>query len=183
MEDNIQEMYKKARKAFETVEYWPQEKVDEMVLAVGYEWSKESTAKELARLAVDESGIGVYEDKVGKIQSKTKGSLWDMRNAKTCGIVEELPEIGIVKFAKPIGVIAIQSYNIAGAYDVSHEEVLVTIASQAAVAIQNARLYEGTDEALARRVQEMASILRTTSEGIMVTDLFKIRNHIQKNNS
>ena len=106
MEDNIQEMYKKARKAFEIIEYWPQEKVDEMVLAVGYEWSKESTAKELARLAVDESGIGVYEDKVGKIQSKTKGSLWDMRDAKTCGIVEELPEIGIVKFAKPIGVIA-----------------------------------------------------------------------------
>jgi hypothetical protein len=29
--DNIQEMYKKARAAFKEVEYWPQEKVDEMV--------------------------------------------------------------------------------------------------------------------------------------------------------
>jgi sulfoacetaldehyde dehydrogenase len=106
MADNIQEMYARARKAFETIEYWPQDKVDEMVLAVGYEWQKPETAKELARLAVDESGIGVYEDKVAKIQSKTRGSLWDMRDAKTCGIVEEVPELGLVKFAKPMGVIA-----------------------------------------------------------------------------
>ena len=106
MEDNIQEMYARARKAFEIVEHWPQEKVDEMVLAAGYQWQKEETAKELARLAVDESGIGVYEDKVAKIQSKTRGSLWDMRDAKTCGIVEEDPENGLVKLAKPMGVIA-----------------------------------------------------------------------------
>ncbi|MBN2293074.1 MAG: aldehyde dehydrogenase family protein [Pirellulales bacterium] len=106
MEDNIQEMYAKARKAFEIIEYWPQEKVDEMVLAAGWEWQKPETAEVLARMAVDESGIGVYEDKVAKIQSKTRGSLWDMRDAKTCGIVEEDKEKGLVKFAKPMGVIA-----------------------------------------------------------------------------
>ena len=106
MQDNIQEMYARARKAFEVVEYWPQEKVDEMVLAAGWEWQKEDTAKALARLAVDESGIGVYEHKVAKIQSKTRGSLWDMRHARTCGIVEEDQEKGLVKFAKPMGVIA-----------------------------------------------------------------------------
>ncbi len=106
MEDNIQEMYAKARKAFEIVEHWPQEKVDEMVLAAGWEWQKPETAEVLARMAVDESGIGVYEDKVAKIQSKTRGSLWDMRDAKTCGIVEEDKENGLVKFAKPMGVIA-----------------------------------------------------------------------------
>lgn len=76
--------------------------------------------------------------------------------------------VPILAEQEPIGVIAIQSYDTAGAYDISHEEVLVTIASQAAVAIQNARLYERTDEALARRVQEMASILRTAGEGIML---------------
>ncbi len=106
MQDNIQKMYARARKAFEVVEYWPQKKVDEMVLAAGWEWQKEETAKALARLAVDESGIGVYEHKVAKIQSKTRGSLWDMRNARTCGIVEEDEANGLVKFAKPMGVIA-----------------------------------------------------------------------------
>ena len=94
------------RRAFEIVEHWPQEKVDEMALAAGYEWQKDETAQELARLAVDESGIGVYEDKVAKIQSKTRGSLWDMHDAKTCDVVEEDPERGLVKFAKPMGVIA-----------------------------------------------------------------------------
>ncbi len=106
MEDNIQEMYERARKAFEEVEFWPQEKVDEMVAAVGWEWQKKETAEVLARLAVDESCIGVYEDKVAKIQSKTRGSLWDMKGVKTCGIIEEDKKKGLIKFAKPMGVIA-----------------------------------------------------------------------------
>jgi PAS domain S-box-containing protein len=72
---------------------------------------------------------------------------------------------------EPIGVIAIQSYTKTEAYDISHQEILVTIAAQAAVAIQNARLYERTDEALARRVQELASVLQTTGEGILLLDV------------
>ncbi|HHS97690.1 MAG TPA: GAF domain-containing protein [Chloroflexi bacterium] len=67
-----------------------------------------------------------------------------------------------------LGVIALQSYTIPEAYDASHREVLTTIAAQAAVALQNARLYARTDEALARRVQELNSILRTTREGMML---------------
>ena len=106
MEDNIQEMYERAKKAFEEVEFWPQEKVDEMVQAVGWEWQKEETRKALAKLAVDESGIGVYEDKLNKIKTKTLGTLWDQRGAKTCGLIEEDKERGIRKYAKPIGVIA-----------------------------------------------------------------------------
>jgi len=106
MADNIQEMYEKARKAFEEVEFWPQEKVDEMVAAVGWEWQKEETAKALARLAVDESGIGVYEDKVAKVKSKTRGTMWDFRGVKTCGVVEEDKKKGLKILAKPMGVIA-----------------------------------------------------------------------------
>jgi sulfoacetaldehyde dehydrogenase len=102
----VEELYQRARKAFEEVEFWPQEKVDEMVAAVGWEWQKPEVAQELARLAVDESGIGVYEDKVAKIQSKTKGTLWDMKGVITCGLVEEDKERGLRIFAKPMGVVA-----------------------------------------------------------------------------
>lgn len=105
-QDNVAEMYRKAQAAFETVRFWPQEKVDEMVQAVGWEWQKEPVREELARLAVDESGIGVFEDKKAKIRSKTLGTLWDQRGAKTCGLVEEDHSRGIRKYAKPIGVIA-----------------------------------------------------------------------------
>ena len=106
MTDNIQEMYARARKAFEMIESWPQEKVDEMVAAAGWEWQKETTAIALARLAVDESGIGVYEDKVAKIQSKTRGTMRDLVGANTCGLIREDKAKGLKIFAKPMGVIA-----------------------------------------------------------------------------
>jgi len=106
MEDNIQEMYQRARKAFDGVRFWPQEKVDEMVQAVAWELLKDDVRHKLGHLAVDESGIGNAEDKVNKIKNKTLGTLWDMRNAKTCDLIEENKALGIRKFAKPIGVIA-----------------------------------------------------------------------------
>jgi sulfoacetaldehyde dehydrogenase len=106
MEDNIQEMYANARQAFRTVEFWPQEKVDEMVQAVAWELLKEDVRHKLGYMAVDESDIGNAEDKVNKIKNKTLGTLWDMRNAKTCGLIEENKALGIRKYAKPIGVIA-----------------------------------------------------------------------------
>ena len=106
MSDEIKEMYERARKAFEKVEFWPQEKVDEMVAAAGWEWQKPETAKALARLAVDESGIGVYEHKVAKIQSKTRGTMRDLIGQKTCGLIREDKEKGLKIFAKPMGVIA-----------------------------------------------------------------------------
>ena len=106
MEDNIQEMYAKARKAFREIEFWPQEKVDEMVQAVAWELMRDDVRHKLGHMAVDESNIGNAEDKVNKIKNKTLGTLYDMRNAKTCGMIEENKALGIRKFAKPIGVIA-----------------------------------------------------------------------------
>ncbi len=106
MEDNIQEMYDRARKAFREVEFWPQETVDEMVQAVAWELLRDDVRHKLGYMAVEESNIGNAEDKVNKIKNKTLGTLWDMRNAKTCGLIEENKALGIRKYAKPIGVIA-----------------------------------------------------------------------------
>ena len=106
MSDNIPEMYRKARAAFKEVEFLPQERVDEICAAVGWELQKEETAKELAHLAVSESGIGVYEDKVHKVQNKTRGMMRDMIGQKTCGLVREDKEKGLRIYAKPMGVVA-----------------------------------------------------------------------------
>jgi signal transduction histidine kinase len=70
-----------------------------------------------------------------------------------------------------LGVISVQSHSTYNLYDQTHEELLTAIASQAALAIQNARLYDRTDQALARRVQELDSILRSVDEGILLLDL------------
>jgi len=106
MEANIQEMYSRARKAFEEVEFWPQEKVDEMVAAVAWEWQKDETTKALARLEVEDGKLGVYDDKVSKIRNKTRGTIFDLRGVKTCGLVREDKKRGLKIFAKPIGVVA-----------------------------------------------------------------------------
>ena len=106
VKDNIQEMYANARIAFKKVEYWPQDEVDVMVQAVAWELLKEDVRHKLGYMAVEESNIGNAEDKVNKIKNKTLGTLWDMRDAKTCGLIEENKALGIRKYAKPIGVIA-----------------------------------------------------------------------------
>lgn len=104
--DNIKLMYERAKKAFQIVEYWPQEKVDEMCAAVGWEWQKPENLHAMAKLAVDEGKIGVYEDKVSKIKNKVRGTMWDFRGVKTCGLVREDKKRGIKVYAKPIGVVA-----------------------------------------------------------------------------
>ena len=68
----------------------------------------------------------------------------------------------------PIGVIAVQSYDQASLFDDWHQDVLMTIATQAAMAIQNAQRYAQTGNELARHVQELNSILSTIHEGILL---------------
>jgi sulfoacetaldehyde dehydrogenase len=56
-------------------------------------------------MGVDESGIGDPESRVGK-RFKVMGILRDVLRQKSIGVIEELPEKGIVKYAKPVGLIA-----------------------------------------------------------------------------
>jgi sulfoacetaldehyde dehydrogenase len=105
MTDNLIEMVRRARTAQKQIEFWSQEKVDEMVLAVGWEGYKRETAEACARMAVDETGLGVYEDKIIKQQKKTLGVIRDLSGVMTVGVIERIPELGLMKIAKPVGVI------------------------------------------------------------------------------
>ncbi len=105
MNEVLQDMLDRAKKAYEAVEHWPQEKVDEMVLAAAWEAIKPENAKECAELAVKETKMGIYENKYAKHRNKVLGALRDMEGAQTTGIVEENREKGIFKVIKPMGVI------------------------------------------------------------------------------
>ncbi len=105
MADNLQEMLEKARAAQKIVEYWPQEKVDEMVAAAGWEVYKQENAEACARMAAEETGMGIYKDKLVKHQKKTLGTLRDLDGIKTVGVIEEDKAKGLIKIAKPVGVI------------------------------------------------------------------------------
>ena len=96
----------RARAAQEAIADWDQERVDELVTAVGWAIVRKDHAESLAQLAVDEGGFGTYADKLTKIQRRVNGLLADMRDMKTVGIVEEDPARGLVKIAKPVGVVA-----------------------------------------------------------------------------
>ena len=60
---------------------------------------------ELAKLAVETTGLGNVKDKVLKNHRKTLGLMRDIKNIKTCGIVREDCAKGITEIARPIGVI------------------------------------------------------------------------------
>jgi sulfoacetaldehyde dehydrogenase len=105
MSEEILQLVAKARAAQEQIEFWSQEQVDEMVTAAGWESFERSHAEACARSAVDETGMGVYDDKVAKHQKKTLGTLRDLHGLRTVGIIEENKEKGLIKIAKPVGVI------------------------------------------------------------------------------
>ena len=82
-----------------------QARVDEAVTALAWSLYKPERAEALARMAVEDTGLGNASDKVIKNQRKTFGTLRDLMRVKSVGIIEELPELGLVKYAKPVGVV------------------------------------------------------------------------------
>ncbi|MEN1762311.1 aldehyde dehydrogenase family protein, partial [Anoxynatronum sibiricum] len=62
-------------------------------------------AEALAKMAVEETRMGVYEDKVAKNKGKSKVIWNDLKDKKSVGVLRHLEEEGLVEIAKPIGVI------------------------------------------------------------------------------
>ena len=104
--DEVTAVVRRAADAARAIEHYSQDQVDELVTAVAWAVVREDRARELARLAVDEGGFGNYQDKIIKIGKRVTGVLADMAGMRTVGVVEEIPEAGLVKIAKPVGVVA-----------------------------------------------------------------------------
>jgi succinate-semialdehyde dehydrogenase len=101
--ETIQAMMQKARTAQALYAEFSQEQVDNCVRAIAkvvYD-----NAETLARLAVDETKMGVYEDKVAKNKGKSKVIWNDLKDKKSIGILRTIQDTGITEIAKPIGVI------------------------------------------------------------------------------
>ena len=104
--DEVAAVVARARAAARAIEHYSQEQVDALVTAVAWAVVRKDHAEALARLAVDEGGFGNYADKVAKINKRVTGVLADMTGLRTVGVVEEQPAAGLVKIAKPVGVVA-----------------------------------------------------------------------------
>ncbi len=102
----IAEQIARARAAMATLKGAGQARIDEAVTAIAWAIYKPEHASELAELAVADTGLGNVPDKITKNTRKTFGTLRDLMRAKTVGIIEEDPAKGLVKYAKPVGVVA-----------------------------------------------------------------------------
>lgn len=102
-EKYIQELIEKSKTAQSKYEKFSQEKVDNIVKSIAkivYD-----RAEELADMAVKETQMGVYEDKVAKNRGKSK-TIWNnLKDKKTVGIIESDETKKLWKIAKPKGVV------------------------------------------------------------------------------
>jgi acetaldehyde dehydrogenase (acetylating) len=81
-----------------------QAETDRVVEAMGRAAAAE--AERLARMAVDETGMGRFEDKVLKNRFASEDVLRYVLPLKTVGVIRDLPEIGVTELAVPMGVVA-----------------------------------------------------------------------------
>ena len=101
----IEAVVQRARTAQRAYETWSQEQVDMVVTAAGWAIVEPARNRELAELAVLDTGIGNVEDKVRKNQRKTLGLLRDLQGARSVGLISEDAARGIVEIARPVGVV------------------------------------------------------------------------------
>ena len=102
--EKLTEAIARVRKAQQVFATYTQEQVDKIFLAAASAANKARIP--LAKMAVEETGMGIVEDKVIKNNYASEYIYNAYKDTKTCGIIEEDKAFGIKKVADPIGVIA-----------------------------------------------------------------------------
>ncbi len=102
----IADLIARGRAAMEAYENHDQARIDDAVTALAWSIYEPGRARELAELAVRDTGLGNVPSKITKNTRKIFGTLRDLSRVRSTGIIEELPERGLVKYGKPVGVVA-----------------------------------------------------------------------------
>jgi sulfoacetaldehyde dehydrogenase len=103
--EQVDELVARGRAALKAFEEATQEQVDRLCQAMAWAVANETTFMRLAVMGVEESGIGDSESRVTK-RFKVMGILRDVLRQRSIGVIEELADKGIMKYAKPVGLIA-----------------------------------------------------------------------------
>tara|TARA_B100001109_G_scaffold136779_1_gene111222 strand:+ start:1146 stop:2516 length:1371 start_codon:yes stop_codon:yes gene_type:complete len=103
-DSSIQELVSNAREAQSIYESFKQDQVDAIVRDIGkYVFDN---AEPLARMAVDETDMGSYDDKVLKNKGKARVIWNNLKDKKSRGVIGEDSDANLVMVAKPMGVVA-----------------------------------------------------------------------------
>ena len=100
----LDEIFARARAALAIIETNDQARDDRLCQAVAWAVSNKVTFTRLVAEGIEESGLGDPVSRMGK-RMKIRGVLRDALRQKSVGIIEELPEKGLVKYGKPAGII------------------------------------------------------------------------------
>ncbi len=103
---SVEELVRRSRLAMAELVDAEQQRVDEIVTAIAWAIYEDGNAAELANMAVKDTRLGNADDKIIKNKRKTFGTLRDLMRVRTVGVIEEDPARGLVKYAKPVGVVA-----------------------------------------------------------------------------
>ena len=102
--DALEKKIDEVRKAQQIFSNYTQEQVDKIFTAAAI--AANQARIPLAKMAVEETGMGIVEDKVIKNHYASEYIYNAYRDTKTCGVIEEDSAYGTKKFAEPIGVVA-----------------------------------------------------------------------------
>ena len=102
--DELLERISQIREAQKIYSTYTQEQVDEIFRQAAL--AANNARIKLAKMAVEESGMGIVEDKVIKNHFASEYIYNKYKNEKTCGVIEKDEAFGITKVAEPIGVVA-----------------------------------------------------------------------------
>ena len=102
--ETLQKAFERVRKAQEKFSNYDQKEVDKIFKAAAI--AANQMRIPLAKLAVEETGMGIVEDKIIKNHYAAEYIYNKYKDEKTCGVIEEDESFGIKKIAEPIGVIA-----------------------------------------------------------------------------
>lgn len=102
-EQQILDLVERSRAAQKVLETYDQKKTDEIVRM--FAKVVFDNADPLAKMAVEETRMGVYEDKIKKNQGKARIIWSGLKGKKSMGILRRIEEEGLVEVAKPMGVV------------------------------------------------------------------------------
>ena len=103
--DYIETLIQRAKTAQREIAEISQEGIDRICQAIAWEVYCNENVEILAKVAVEETGMGTQKDKITKHKNKVGGVLADVLKAKSVGLIECDPARGLRKYAKPVGVI------------------------------------------------------------------------------
>ena len=102
--ESLEKALKKLRAAQEEFSTYSQEQVDKIFFAAATAANQQRLP--LAQMAVEETGMGIVEDKVIKNHYAAEYIYNKYKNSKTCGVIEEDKEFGLARVAEPLGILA-----------------------------------------------------------------------------